>query len=118
MNARALAMQCETLCGAWALIADPAHWTHSVMARDALGNKVPPSSNVAVSWCAYGALERAARDAQARIRAAAANELEAAAACLYAAGLSTVNDSLGHAAVERIYALSVALLVPLTEQAA
>jgi hypothetical protein len=45
-----------------ALIADPEHWTRGAMARDAKEgpwNTVRPLAPEAVSWCAYGALQKA-----------------------------------------------------------
>lgn len=50
----------EILIGARALIADPAHWTQEVHARDKNGMPVVPTDPDATCFCADGALVKAA----------------------------------------------------------
>jgi hypothetical protein len=47
----------ERLREAKARIADPAHWCQGVLAQDANGEEIAPSSTKAVKWCASGSLD-------------------------------------------------------------
>ena len=55
-------VQKQVLINARALIADPAHWTRSVLACTAAGNAVAWHDPSAAKWCAIGAIYRAAYD--------------------------------------------------------
>jgi len=55
----------DILRAARAVIADPAHWTQGVLARDAAGLKCQPNDPAAVCWCSVGALRRADDDSEA-----------------------------------------------------
>jgi hypothetical protein len=52
----------RVLEGAYELLATPERWTYGAeaMARDAGGDPCDPASDEATSWCAGGAVERAA----------------------------------------------------------
>lgn len=98
MTARTL----NALCNAWARIADPEHWCQGVSARAANGTPVAPAAPEATRWCAVGALQLGNTLAP----------LERAAEALYGdTTIAAINDEIGHAAVERVYALAVAMEV-------
>ena len=112
----------EILCDAWALIEDPARWCQGEYARDADGRSANPHDPRVPRRCAAGALYRAnplltgaytateiARDGY-RLHYGALNALGDAARALYSQNIPAVNDDLGHAAVERCYALAVAVV--------
>jgi hypothetical protein len=77
-----------------ALIADPAHWTSRALARDGIGDPVPPQWNTAVSFCALGAVSRVTNGNE--------HETQEFFRHLYrftTLHIAIVNDRCGHAAV-------------------
>jgi len=44
------------------LIYDPEHWTQMAFARDVIGASCEPENKYAASWCARGAVRRAAHE--------------------------------------------------------
>ena len=95
----------DVLCEAWALIEDPKHWCQGHFALDSKGNIVAPGSQAARRYCSIGATDAI------QPRRGRRGWLRRAAMMLYAELPSTVNDTLGHSAVERMYALAVAIEV-------
>lgn len=57
------------------IIADPSHWHQRTSAKNELGNHTSAVSPDAVSWCAYGALQRAAGSLDSPLTALAALKL-------------------------------------------
>lgn len=77
------------------IISDPAKWTQGAFARDSQGSMIPPNHTAACSWCAIGALSRAAFELKAPpgFGAGALDMLGALRP------LNDINDEEGHAAV-------------------
>jgi len=105
----------DVLLKAKSLIADPAHWTQGVYARDAEGFDVGPNSPTAVCWCSYGAIDATAPDFTAE-NTAAGTFLKDAALALFPTsvpwradapfnvyGPVDVNDKMTHADVMRMF---------------
>ena len=95
----------HALCTSWARIEDLEHWTSNSNARNEYGYGVHATSPSAVKWCAVGAL----LEAYYEVGNDPIRLLEEAAHLLYAGDIVLVNDTLGHYAVSRCYALAVAL---------
>ena len=90
------------------LIRDREHWCTGVRARDEHGVIVPPDSDYAVQWCAFGALERTEHSSDAHeikdVTAAAVGALKRRGAKPgpgedSVAVVTTFNDMVGHSAI-------------------
>ena len=100
-------VQKQVLINARALIADPAHWTSSALARTADDHVVDWSDRSATKWCAQGAIYHAAYDLVGDRNEATriGNEV---AKNIYrprwlVANLPNLNDRQGHAAVLAVF---------------
>lgn len=90
------------------IISDPARWCRGASARDDKGEDWPALSSRAVSWCAWGALVKAASDLG---LAAPVIEADYAAERIRRSQerddgwfeLHVINDNEGHAAVLAIF---------------
>ena len=83
----------EVLTKARDLISSPERWTQGASARSASGDVVHVSSPDAVSWCALGAIEKAADYKETWFE-------EAVKLCdVIPHGIATFNDSHAHAEV-------------------
>jgi hypothetical protein len=95
-------VQKQVLIKARALIADPAHWTRSLLACNPAGHPVAWYDPSAAKWCAMGAIYRGAYelvgdpDQGTRIGKEVA---KCVSAFWFCGGLMTVNDVRGHAAI-------------------
>ena len=78
-------------------IEDETHWCQDDLALDADGRPVPPVSDAAVKWCAFGALIAEGDAADSRVAAGTAALIAFERAT--GSNIATVNDSDGHAAV-------------------
>jgi hypothetical protein len=92
-----------------AIIADPSRWTTGVAARKATGEKTSPLDGDAASFCAIGAIMRAAVGNP--FREQAAQEflyayLEEAQPGRY---ITAINDTDGHEAVLNMFDKAIAL---------
>lgn len=95
----------DVLCEAWGRIADPAHWTRRAYARDRWSRVVGWDDPRACRWCAVGAVGSVLGDRPTPGYPA----LQAATTQLFGTrSVNEINDEIGHAAIERIYALAVA----------
>lgn len=74
------------------LISDRCCWTSGVLARDRFGRPVSGLDDVAMSWCALGAVYRIA-DGDVEVFQRASDALDASARALYGVGIRAVNDS-------------------------
>lgn len=93
----------EILKAARAKIADPRHWVQNISAVDADGLEVDASSKSACAWCAIGALEsEGCRLDELQLLGDIADKH------FGVMGAWTVNDSIGHEAVMRLYDLAIA----------
>jgi hypothetical protein len=92
----------QVLMNARALIADPAHWTRSLLACNVAGDPVHWCDHSATRWCAMGAIYRGAyeivgnRNEAARIGTKVAKSISPLWLCQ---GLMIMNDARGHAAI-------------------
>ena len=86
-----------------ARIKDESRWCQDALARDADGHEVPPLSEDAASWCAFGAILRECdgyhADRRVSVGTRAMIEFERAAG----SNMATANDIDGHAAVVDAY---------------
>jgi hypothetical protein len=95
-------VQKQVLLDARALIADPARWTRSYLARNAAGHPVHWCDPSATTWCAMGAIYRSAyelvgcKKEATRIGKEVARRL---APIWFCRSLMTLNDARGHAVV-------------------
>jgi hypothetical protein len=100
-------VQKQVLINARALIADPAHWTRSVLACTAAGNAVAWPDPSAAKWCAMGAIYRAAYDLvgdqkqAVRIGNDLANSIRPGR--WLRGGLPLINDVRGHTVVLAVF---------------
>lgn len=78
-------------------IADETHWCQDDLALDADGRPVPPVSDAAVKWCAFGALIAEGGEADSRV--AAGTRALIAFERATGSNIAKVNDGDGHAAV-------------------
>ena len=97
----------QVLIHARALIGDPAHWTRGTLARDADERSVAWHDDLAIKWCAVGAIYRAAYQftGSPELGEQIGNEVikrlrrpRLLFACL-GRGLPSINDIRGHRAV-------------------
>jgi len=100
-------VQKQVLINARALIADPAHWTTSTLARTADDHVVDWYDRSATKWCAQGAIYRAAYDLVGDPKEATriGNEV-AKSVCptrWLRGGLPAINDARGHAAALAVF---------------
>jgi hypothetical protein len=100
------------ISAARSLIADPAHWCQGTYARDNRGYPINPIDPDACSWCALGALARAAVDVGASPGTGAG-----AVDILYrvsdsASTVVGVNDRDGHEAVIALFDRALAADLP------
>lgn len=86
-----------------AKIADEAHWTTGVFARNLAGASVLPDNPNAVRYCAFGACEAVIPSTWDTI------ELIRAAKELFSMPVTGVNDRLGHAAVMQMFDRAIEL---------
>lgn len=94
------------------LIRDKAHWTTCAYARDANGHVCLPNHYHAVTFCAVGALARAASSESNGSYREALDYLRLAADRTIKHGTpSNVNDELGHDGVMSMYAIAIALAI-------
>jgi hypothetical protein len=84
-------------------ILDPSHWCSGVYAEDNAGNSIDVKSPKATRWCAYGAI-----DSMDVVDTYADRILSNSSIRLYHMELASVNDSLGHEAVIKIYDAAIA----------
>ena len=92
----------QVLVNARALIADPAHWTRSALARNAAGHPIHWCDTSAAAWCALGAIFRSAYELVGNKEEATRIGKEVAkgiAPIWLGRSLMTMNDVLGHAAI-------------------
>ena len=95
-------VQKQVLVNARALIADPAHWTRSVLARNVAGHPIHWCDTSATAWCAMGAIYRGAyelvgdRDQATSIGTKVAKSISPLWLCQV---LMIMNDARGHAAI-------------------
>ena len=95
-------VQKQVLLNARMLIADPAHWTRSFLARDAAGCPVHWCDSSATAWCAMGAIYRSAYELLGNKKEATRFGKEVArkvAPIWFCRSLTTLNDVRGHAVV-------------------
>lgn len=101
----------EALVETKALIADPAHWTKDVHARDREGNEVYFNETNAVRWCVDGALAKVCGMSEdwrtTRLYYKANQRLAASVNELWATqftsiGITDINDMHGHPAVMKM----------------
>jgi len=95
-------IQKQVLIKARALIADPDHWTRSVLARNAEGHSVHWCDPSATRWCAVGAIYRTAYELVGNEKEATRLGEEVArrvAPIWFCRSLMTINDIRGHASV-------------------
>lgn len=78
-------------------IADETHWCQDDLALDADGRPVPPVSDAAVKWCAFGALIAEGGTPNSRVSAGTAALIAFERAT--GSNIAKVNDVDGHAAV-------------------
>ena len=101
-------VQQQVLINARALIADPSHWTVGTLATTARGHPVAWHAGTARKWCAQGAIYRAAYDLigdQKKAMRIGNDVMKSICPTrwLSGAGLATINDSQGHAAVLAVF---------------
>ena len=99
-------VQKQVLLNARARIADPAHWTRSVLARTAAGSSVAWYDPSATKWCAMGAIYRAAYDLVGDPREATriGNRVAKSISPIwFCRSLMTMNDLRGHTAVLAVF---------------
>jgi hypothetical protein len=95
------------------IISDPEKWTQHAGAREASGFEVVPHSTVACRWCAWGAIQKAAREIVGQgiyvhsLRAAARLDTNIVQSGLHP--LFAVNDQQGHAAVLSLFDKALAM---------
>jgi hypothetical protein len=113
------------LCDAWLRIEDPKHWTRGASARYSDGHACRPEAPAATQFCANGIIDRLLHERSQR-DLEPVYALRNATRLLYDQSdnvllvgtdlpLTRVNDDLGHEAVQRVYALAVALLTETVE---
>lgn len=90
------------------LITDSERWTQNEFARDFRGTAVSPRSELAVCWCAMGAVSRVG-DNKFWLRVETKRYLEIASQELFETFPERVNDTLGHEAVLRMYDRAIEL---------
>jgi hypothetical protein len=99
-------VQKQVLINARALIADPAHWTRSVLACTAAGDNIAWYDPSAAKWCAVGAIYRATYDLvgdpreATRIGKKVARSISPIWCCR---SLMSINDLRGHKAVLAVF---------------
>jgi len=100
----------QTIERARPLVANMNSWTTGAVARDSDGNGVELFSHLAVRFCAYGALRRAAFDLVGNMRQAEDIALTAAVALTSktslepgAKALFTINDNKGQQAIVDLF---------------
>lgn len=101
----------ETLKAIKAVIDTPAKWTKEVLARDASGRKIRPSSPDAVCFCIFGAIDRVVPNTNDRVDYD--NYIFAEVVKLYPGtpgGLADFNDArkIGHADVMKVLDRAIA----------
>ena len=95
-------VQKQVLINARALIADPAHWTRSVLACTAAGDNIAWYDPSAAKWCAVGAIYRSAYELVGSKQEGARIGKEVAkgiAPIWFGRSLMAMNDTRGHAAI-------------------
>jgi hypothetical protein len=100
----------QAVNAAWQRIAQQEHWTQGIGARDRGGNHVRTTDSSAVAWCAVGALERIAGEDDELFERGLEVLCRASRAVTNCDDPARVNDTLGHEAVERIYARALDML--------
>jgi hypothetical protein len=95
----------DVLIKAKALIKDQSHWTLNAFARNAKGGRTDSSDKNAICFCAMGACYRVSDPIVAE---KTITELNKSAMALFSATIEAVNDSLGHAAVIRVFNHAIA----------
>jgi len=89
-------------------IADPARWCQAVEATDETGMRCDATSPNAASWCAVGALNVSSGHRNATFYAARKALRDSARQLTDYIDVDDVNDTLGHAAVMRVYDAAIA----------
>ena len=96
------------------IIREPEHWTTKVYARDAGGIECPPIDPDACTWCALGAIHRAARELYGAndetwesadsVTAFLAGLIDEDSPASHDETVANFNDDEGHAAVIALFA--------------
>ena len=97
----------ETLRAARDLISDPARWTQDELARDADGEEICPTEELAVCYCSFGAIQRFTKENE---MTDADNHLQDVCLRLFGISVIELNDTHTHAEVLALFDAAIAEL--------
>lgn len=93
----------EVLIQARKKIEDPKNWCQVYAALNQAGNPVEPDELTACHFCAYGAIGSVAGLKNLKLKQETEKILGNAAQSLFKVGVITVNDSMGHEAILKVF---------------